>query len=632
MRGLPALVLAMLALPGAAAAAPVEPLGHSGRWITDASGRVVNFHGAAVVPGNETTPPENVGFGADDAAFLARNGFKLVRLGLFYRGYEIQPGVYDELYVDTFERTQRVLAEHGVFSVIDFHQDQLAPRYAGRGFPDWFLIDDGLPNTQQPFPQGYFSNTALNRAYDNLWANAAGPGGVGLQDRFTAGWRRVAARFAPLDHVAGYDIFNEPWPGSVWPSCANPAGCPPGGFDQTQLTAFSNRVIAGVREGDPARLVFYEPNLQFDVGAATGHGKADDPNVGMSFHNYCLGAAPGLPRVPDPVNACRDVGETLVFRNAEAHSSATGAALLMTEFGDTEDAAIHRRMADLADGFIVPWTAWAYLGSTGQIIKNAAQPPEGDNLRGETVRALVRAYPFLVAGEPRLVAWDLERRRLEARWVTTLPDGRPAGDLESEIFVPDLHYGGSYRVEARGAEAISGLGSAELVLRNCPGADEVTIVITNGNGPLPPTCSEAGDPAAPPPPGGKRVRCPRGNSPSVRCARTTRADGRPVFQVVGTRRSERLVGTRGRDVIVCGAGADVVRARAGSDVIRCGPGRDRIRAGRGADLVLAGAGRDRVRCGLGRDRAGRDRRDYLRRSCERALRRARRGVARSSRR
>ena len=482
MRRLSLLLVAALVLPAGAWAAPVEPLGHSGRWITDARGRVVNFHGAAVVPGNETTPPESVGFGEDDADFLASHGFKLVRLGLFYRGYETQPGVYDESYVDTFERTQRQLAARGIFSVIDFHQDQLAPRYAGRGFPDWFLIDDGLPNTQQPFPQGYFGNPALNRAYDNLWANAPAPDGVGLQDRFAAGWRRVATRFAPLDHVAGYDIFNEPWPGSGWPACANPSGCPPGGFDQTQLTAFSNRIIAAVRQGDPRRLAFYEPNLEFDVGAATGHGKVDDPNVGMSFHNYCLGAAPGLPRVPDPVNACRDVGETLVFRNADAHSSATGAALLMTEFGDTEDAAIHRRMADLADGFMVPWTAWAYLGSTGQMVKDATKPPAGDNIRGETVRALVRAHPYVVAGEPRLIAWDLDRKRLEARWVTTLPDGRAAGDLESEVFVPDLHYAGRYRIEVGGAEAIGGLGTQELRLRNCPGANQVTIVVADGSG------------------------------------------------------------------------------------------------------------------------------------------------------
>jgi endoglycosylceramidase len=554
----------------------------------------VNFHGAAIVPGSETTPPESVGVGADDARFLAANGLRLVRLGLFYRGYETEPGVFREDYIDSFERTQRLLAQEGVFSLIDFHQDQLAPRYAGRGYPDWFLRDDGLPNSMSPFPQGYFSNSALNRAYDNLWANATAPDGVGLQDHLAEGWRRVAARFAALDHVAGYDIFNEPWPGTVWPTCANPAGCPPGGFDQTQLTAFSNRVIAGARSGDARRLVFYEPNLQFDVGAATGHGKVDDPNAGMTFHNYCLGAAPGLPRAPDPTNACRDVGETLVFQNADAHSEATGAALLLSEFGDTEDAAIHGRLADLADAFKVPWTAWAYVGSTGQLIRDATKPPAGDNVRTETLRALVRPYPFLVAGTPRRIAWDHERKRLDTRWSTTLPDGRPAGALVSEVFVPDLHYGGRYRVELQGAEAIGGLGTQELRLRNCPGADEVALVVADGAGAPPLSCARQG----------RRVRCPRGNSRSVRCTRRTLANGRRLLRVVGTRRNERLVGTNGRDVLRAGGGRDRVRARRGRDRVRTRDGR-----------------RDRVRCGGGRDLARADRRDRIGRTCERVIRR-----------
>ena len=142
-------------------------------------------------------------------------------------------------------------------------------------------------------------------------------------------------------------------------------------------------MIAAIRDGRPRHLAFYEPNLQFDVGAATGHGKVDDPNAGFSFHNYCLGAAPGLPaRARTRSAPAENVGETLVFDNAEAHAEETGAALLMTEFGDTEDAAIHERVADLADRFMVAWTDWAYMGSTGQIkIDNAAAADAGQHPR-----------------------------------------------------------------------------------------------------------------------------------------------------------------------------------------------------------------------------------------------------------
>jgi endoglycosylceramidase len=643
-------VLLLLAAPVQAALSPREPLGHVGRWVTDADGRVVMLRGVAVVPGPDTATAEELGFSRDDAEFIARQGWNAVRLGWYSRQWEPEPAKFDQGYLDAYLRTQDTLADAGVFTVLDFHQDMLSSKYQGRGFADWFIRDDGIPNQPQVgFPGNYFFNAALNRAYDNLWNNTDG-----LQDQFAEGWRRGAAAFAGRTRFAGYDIFNEPWPGSAWPSCANPQGCPAGGFDQTKLTAFSNRVIAAIRRADPRHLAFYEPNLQFDVGAQTGHGKANDPNAGMSFHNYCLGAAPGLPHAPDPGNLCRNVGERGVFQNAEDHSAATGAALLMTEFGDVDDPAIHRRITDLADEFMVGWTMWAYLGSGGgPLIKDQSKPPTGDNVDADLLAALVRPYPRIVAGTPRRFGFDRERRRFTLEYSTRLPDGRRPGELESEVYVPPLDYGSAYLVRLQGAEATGGLGTPAFRVRACPGVGSVSVSVTDEASHLPPTCVEGrggAGPESPPRPTGTPVHCPRGNSPTVRCTRTTLADGRRVTAIVGTRRSERLVGTRGRDVIVCGAGSDRVRAGSGDDVIRCGSGDDRIRAGRGDDLVFSGSGndrvaagpgrdristgsgrdrvrtrdrhRDRVGCGRGRDRVGADRRDAVRHSCER-VRRAR---------
>ena len=598
-----AAVAALLGLAPGAMAAPSEPLGHVGRWITDDKGRVVMLRGVSVVPTEPATTPESLGFGRDDARFLRDQGFNVVRLGLFSESWEKQPGVFDEDYLGSYLRTHRLLADAGVFSVVDFHQDMLSPRYQGRGFADWFLRDDGLPNQPQVgFPGNYFVNAAVNRAFDNLWANAPAPDGIGLQDHFAAGWRPVAAAFAQADHVAGYDIFNEPWPGSEWPGCANTEGCPPGGFDQTDLTAFSNRVIAAIRQADPARIVFYEPNLQFDVGAATRHGKADDPNVGMSFHNYCLGAAPGLPRAPDPAGLCQDVGERRVFQNAENHSAETGAALLMTEFGATDEADIHQRVADLADEFMVGFTQWAYIGSNpGQMIVDPAQPPAGNNIKQAMNAALVRPYPQVVAGTPRRWGFDRAVGRFELAYSTVMPGGQPARGRRSDVFVPRLHYPGGYRAEVKRGELVGGLGTQRLRVRACPGRKSVVLTVAPGRTTHPLTCAErpvgrrGGGPAAPGRPTGRRRRCPRGNSRTVRCSRTTLAGGRRVNLIVGTQASEKLVGTRRRDVVVCGAGRDRVRARAGRDRVRCGPGADRIRAGAGRDRVFPGAGRDRVR-------------------------------------
>ena len=252
-----------------------------------------------------------------------------------------------------------------------------------------------------------------------------------MQDHFAEGWRRVAARFARAPRMAGYDILNEPWPGSAWPSCANTEGCPPGGFDSTALTAFHNRVIAAIRKADRRHTVYYEPNLQFDVGAATTHGKVDDPNVGFSFHNYCLGAAPGLPHAPDPAEICKDQGERRVFQNAEDHVEETGATLLMTEFGDVQDATIHRRVTELADEFMTGWTVWGWFRAAGQIKQDPAKPPTRDNLNMEVLRAVVRPYPRIVAGTPKSFSFDPGDEALRGA-VVDADAGRAARGAEAQ--------------------------------------------------------------------------------------------------------------------------------------------------------------------------------------------------------
>jgi endoglycosylceramidase len=484
MRLIAAAAAALVLAPAAFAAQPREPLGHEGRWVTDARGRVVILHGAAVVPDGfaekQFETAEEAGFRKADAKLLARYGFNIVRLGAFYGGYERAPGEFTEPYLDSFVRTQRLLARHGIFTLFDFHQDMLNPRYQGRGFADWFIQDEGLPNMPQAgFPGNYFLNPALNRAYDNLWANVTAPDGVGLQDHFAEGWRRVAARFARRSHVAGYDLLNEPWPGTEWPSCASTEGCPPGGFDQIELTAFHNRVIAAIRKADRRHTVYYEPNLQFDVGAKTGHGKVADPNAGFSFHNYCLGAAPGLPHAPDPAEICRDQGERRVFENAEAHVDKTGATLLMTEFADVQDATIHTRVTELADEYMVGWTVWGWFRAAGQIKQDPAKPPTRDNLNMDVLAAVVRPYPRIVAGTPTSYSFDPDTKRFEASFSTTLPDGRRARRRRSEIYIPRLHYGRDYRVAVEGAKIVRGRGTQRLALRARRGAKSVTVTVTD---------------------------------------------------------------------------------------------------------------------------------------------------------
>ena len=87
-----------------------------------------------------------------------------------------------------------------------------------------------------------------------------------MQDRYAAAWRHVAARFRGNPNVLGYELLNEPWPGTTWQTCANNVGCPV--FDAI-MTQFIKRTLAAIRTADPSTLIWYEPNVLFNDGAAT---------------------------------------------------------------------------------------------------------------------------------------------------------------------------------------------------------------------------------------------------------------------------------------------------------------------------------------------------------------------------
>ena len=87
-----AALLAAAAGAPAALAAPALPLGHAGRWTTDVQGRVVILHGYNMVYKRPPYDPTAVGFGDDDAAFLAAEGYDAVRVGIIYKAVAPTPG------------------------------------------------------------------------------------------------------------------------------------------------------------------------------------------------------------------------------------------------------------------------------------------------------------------------------------------------------------------------------------------------------------------------------------------------------------------------------------------------------------------------------------------------------------
>ena len=463
-------------------AAPKLPLRHAGRWITDARGRVVVVHGINMVYKIPPYYPAAIGFGADDAAFLKRIGFNVVRVGVIWKALEPQPGIYDDQYLGQIAATVKTLSRRGILSLLDFHQDQYNERFQGEGFPDWSVQDDGLPpQPQLGFGPDYTAMPALWHAFDHFWANSPGPGGVGLQDRYAAAWAHVAQRFRGNRNVLGYELMNEPWPGSVWPSCANPSGCP--SFDTGVFAAFYRRMLSAIRKVDARTLIWYEPQVIFNYGANTNLPPLGDPSLGFAFHDYCLEhdtfhTSTSCPTLND-----------LPVQDALARSAQTRDALLMTEFGATNETPLLTQMVERNDKAMVPWVEWAYCGcndpttsgpgTTQAIVIDPSKPPRGSNLVLPTLRTLVEPYPQLIAGTPQSWSFDPSSRVFSLTYSTARASGRGrfSRGWITEIATPALVYGGRYEVRVSGGAIVSERGSRVLRIAVCRRARTIKVTV-----------------------------------------------------------------------------------------------------------------------------------------------------------
>jgi Cellulase (glycosyl hydrolase family 5). len=440
--------------------APIGPraeLSHSGRWFTDQYGRVVTLRGVNFVKKFPAIAPADAGFGEDDARFLRDQGFNSVRLGVVFGSVMPAPGQIDQVYVDSIASTVRMLANEGIFTLLDFHQDGFGPAVHGNGFPEWATITDGLPNPPDPFPTYYLTNPALQRAFDNFWANRPGPDGVPLQTHYAEAVRSIATAVGAEKYVLGYDLMNEPWPGTDWAPClAN--GCPD--LEASLMVPFARRMTAAIRTVDREHIVFTEPFVLFNFGQIdTSLAGLGAPESGLSYHVYATTPA---------------LDEAVMDRAITA--SARGDVLLNTEFGATSDTATLQRLTGAFDRRLLSWMFWSY---DEELVRNLTLAPTGDNVRETTLAGIVRPNAMATNGTPTSSEFDPATGVYDYSYVTTRPDGTRADPKYRTSFVlPHRVYPDGYTVKVDGASVRT--CSTTLVLRNDPTATAVHIHVTPG--------------------------------------------------------------------------------------------------------------------------------------------------------
>jgi endoglycosylceramidase len=452
------------------AATPVWPVSHEGRWLTDADGRALLVHGVNFVAKEPGVTPADMGFGADDAQWLVDNGFETVRLGTTAASIMPTPGVIDTAYVDSFAQTVHTLTDHGLMVLVDLHQDGWGPTLGSDGFPGWMTITHGATNTHTDFPLYYVTNPAIQAAFQSFWDNDDGTDGVPLQDSAAKIWKALAGAVASDPGVIGYDLLNEPWPGTTWQDCLSAAGCP---VQDAALDAFHTKMTQAIRSVDPSGLVFGEPHVLFNFGQGPTHvtRPGNDPASGLSWHLYT--ADPAL--------------EPTVVDFAARWADQTGGALLNTEFGAVSDPAAIDRMTGVLDRGLMPWMWWAY---NEEILTDAHRPPTDENLYAlDTVGAIVRPHPVAVAGTPEAFDYEPSTGVLDFSYTPERVGGGtfPEGTVTS-FALPDRSYPDGYRVAVRGGQVTSAPGATPLTVVADPGASCVSVTVAPaGATPAPPT-------------------------------------------------------------------------------------------------------------------------------------------------
>ena len=88
--------------------------------------------------------------------------------------------------------------KYGLYVFLDMHQDLYSCKYSD-GAPEWATLTDERPHITEGnmvWSDAYITSPAIQRAFDNFWANTPASDGVGIQEHYARAWRHVAKRYA----------------------------------------------------------------------------------------------------------------------------------------------------------------------------------------------------------------------------------------------------------------------------------------------------------------------------------------------------------------------------------------------------------------------------------------------------
>jgi endoglycosylceramidase len=445
-----------------------------GQCFVDAQRRHVILHGINM--GFSGHPSDGIyswNHKPEDFARIAGLGFNCVRMPIFWSALEPAPGEYDAGFLGALDDKLDLARDAGLYVILDMHQDLWGRGVPGaRGAPEWALLGEDLPHVSEGpvWSAAYFQSPRVQQAFDDFWANAPGPGGVGIQDRFAMAWRHVAERYAEHPAVIGYDLLNEPFPGSgmgdameaatekmlprLQAAGVDVADIPSDqlgfvGFDaarssidayreylaagdeltarldRTLLGPMYERVSAAIHEVDPWRLLLTSPSFPANLGF-----QSDLPRLSAVDG----GPEPGHVLAPHAYDADIQRVRLIVARLLD-QADGLGVPMLLGEWGnlsnsdsiyDDDPVPSAHAISRLLEARLASDTYWYLEG----VIEEATYFP-----------AVQRPYPMAVAGAIQRYAFDPVTGEFECVWAEP-----PDVSAPTLLYVPRVHYPGGYDV------------------------------------------------------------------------------------------------------------------------------------------------------------------------------------------
>lgn len=404
-------------------------------------------------------------------------GFNVIRLGIIWDGLEPEPGVFNEEYLLKIDNQIRMAGEAGLHVFLDMHQDLFSVKYSD-GAPEWATLNDNLPHLRgEIWSDSYLISPAVQVSFDNFWSNQEAPDGIGIQDHYKNAWKHIVSRYVDNPVVIGYDVMNEPFPGSsanhflpvmfsayaevvksefdinmsiedvaiawndqasryealervsekdVFSKVVDAVYNMNSRFEKGNLQKFYQGVTESIREIDKKKIIFLEHSYFSNSGVPTAIETPTDtkgnkdPYIAYAAHGY------------DLLVDTKDLGKSstgrldLIFSRIKESGQRMGVPVLIGEWGalggdSPELTKLAATNLEFFEDFGFSNTYWAF--HPGQEEKEYFQ------------KELIRAYPRYISG--RLFSYSNNR---ETSTFTCIWEEDQSIEAPTQIYIPDMFH------------------------------------------------------------------------------------------------------------------------------------------------------------------------------------------------